>query len=616
MKFQVAGTDGPSQMGTVLGSKSSIKSPFICSIENTRLHTPKECFFTSIIETNEILDKTNNNSLLHQAFQFSFDHEIIRHDLLFPYEILDETNIEKELLNKGEKTKHILILNHIQQLQHIQDENKPCLVVIPHAKQLLQHPKECIKYITGIRNQLGYDTLLYAPAVGDITNLAMLSYLSFDCFDTMKAMNAARKHFLFFPHGLLPADTLTEKACICPMCSSLQKSPKEMSTDEIFHHNCFMLDSEVKSIQNAIQNQQLRSLVENRIIGHPQLISLLRTYETEGFSFLEKRTPITKKTTLYATTREAQIHPAIRRFQNRLRVRYISPESSPILVFLPCSKKKPYSFSQSHRRFRRTLLNVDNPNAIHEVIITSPLGIVPRELELLYPASSYDIPVTGKWYEDEQMMIRTLLLDYMQHHHYQDIIFHVPEHITSFIEDIVPNAIHTVKDGKPTSKASLQNLQNRLQILSKTIPRTKLNKHKYEQILSIASFQFGKNLAYALLKKTTVNGKYPYLRIHDENKRQVGMITKERGFISLTLEGGKRITERGDYTVHISDDFTLKGSLFAPAIYAADSNIRRGDEVGIIQQNNLIAVGVALMNGDEMKQRMYGEAVKVRHVSS
>ena len=68
MKFQVAATDGPSQMGTVLGSKSSIKSPFICSIENTRLHTPKECFFTSIIERNEILDKTNNNCFTTTRF--------------------------------------------------------------------------------------------------------------------------------------------------------------------------------------------------------------------------------------------------------------------------------------------------------------------------------------------------------------------------------------------------------------------------------------------------------------------------------------------------------------------------------------------------------------------
>ena len=40
------------------------------------------------------------------------------------------------------------------------------------------------------------------------------------------------------------------------------------------------------------------------------------------------------------------------------------------------------------------------------MIITSPLGLVPRELELIFPAQQYDIPVTGHWFEDELAMIK------------------------------------------------------------------------------------------------------------------------------------------------------------------------------------------------------------------
>ena len=34
-------------------------------------------------------------------------------------------------------------------------------------------------------------------------------------------------------------------------------------------------------------------------------------------------------------------------------------------------------------------------------MVTSPLGLVPRDLEEVWPAGHYDIPVTGDWTQDE-----------------------------------------------------------------------------------------------------------------------------------------------------------------------------------------------------------------------
>ena len=65
--------------------------------------------------------------------------------------------------------------------------------------------------------------------------------------------------------------------------------------------------------------------------------------------------------------------------------------------------------------------------------------------------------------------------------------------------------------------------------------------------------------------------------------------------------------------VEIFDDFTLKGSVFAPGIKNTDEKIRCGDEVIVIKNNKLVAVGVAQMNGEDMKKSSHGEAVKVRH---
>jgi len=88
------------------------------------------------------------------------------------------------------------------------------------------------------------------------------------------------------------------------------------------------------------------------------------------------------------------------------------------------------------------------------------------------------------------------------------------------------------------------------------------------------------------------------------------MIIQDRGFISLTLDGAKKIN---DYFVEIYSDFELKGSVFAPGVISADGKIRIGDEVIVKNKDQIVAVGVAQMNGDEMNRSNYGEAVKVRH---
>ncbi|HER45553.1 MAG TPA: queuine tRNA-ribosyltransferase containing PUA domain protein, partial [Thermoplasmatales archaeon] len=107
-------------------------------------------------------------------------------------------------------------------------------------------------------------------------------------------------------------------------------------------------------------------------------------------------------------------------------------------------------------------------------------------------------------------------------------------------------------------------------------------------------------------------GKYPYQKILHRNT-QLGMVTEERGFLSLTMTGAERLCNAKQYWVEIYDDFTLKGSVFAPGVKQADASIRIGDEVIVQKYNQLCGVGVALMNGTEMSQATQGEAVKIRH---
>ena len=266
---------------------------------------------------------------------------------------------------------------------------------------------------------------------------------------------------------------------------------------------------------------------------------------------------------------------------------------------------------KSHKLFREKLFSINNPHLVHEVIITSPIGGVPRDLELVYPPSSYDIPVTGVWDEQEKKMITNLLAKYLKQNKYKATISHLPKDLNDFISPILKNPISTCKN-KPTSKQSLQNLFDTLSTLTDKFDKIKHKERSREDLESLATYQFGKKIAENLLRGTLIKGKYPYQKIIRKGT-QMGMITKERGLISLTLDGTEILLNSNKYWVEIYDDFTLIGSVFAPGVKNADNKIRIGEEVIVIKNKCLVAVGVAMMSGEEMKKSNHGEAVKVRH---
>ena len=66
---------------------------------------------------------------------------------------------------------------------------------------------------------------------------------------------------------------------------------------------------------------------------------------------------------------------------------YRLPEKK-VAIFLPCAIRKPYSTSPSHRLFHRVIGEVLDPGD-YQVLIFGTCGVVPAELELMYPYTSY-----------------------------------------------------------------------------------------------------------------------------------------------------------------------------------------------------------------------------------
>lgn len=92
------------------------------------------------------------------------------------------------------------------------------------------------------------------------------------------------------------------------------------------------------------------------------------------------------------------------------------------------------------------------------------------------------------------------------------------------------------------------------------------------------------------------------------------------GYLALSIDGANRIRRALDpprYRVVVQEDvaeFIRQGrNLFAKHVVSADPEIRPGEEVLITNsQDQLLAVGRAVLNGVEMKRFKIGLAAKVR----
>lgn len=59
-----------------------------------------------------------------------------------------------------------------------------------------------------------------------------------------------------------------------------------------------------------------------------------------------------------------------------------------VAIFIPCAVRKPYSSSPSHRLFARIIASVFSERE-YQMVIFGTCGVVPVELELMYPFAHY-----------------------------------------------------------------------------------------------------------------------------------------------------------------------------------------------------------------------------------
>jgi len=447
------------------------------------------------------------------------------------------------------------------------------LEVLPgvHAAAYLPRPDRdpagFASALVGIRDRIGPDAVLYAPHVATPHIVPLLVYMGVDLIDPYEVVNTSLRGWRYTPYTLLPS----EEDCLAD--------------------NVGLLGDIVEETVRAVRGNYLRELVEATSSLSNSGVSILRALDHDHYAAFEAHAPVHRRARMLARD-SSLLRPEVVRFRERVLGRF-EPLPYRYLLLLPCSAVKPYSRSKSHRRFIETLQTSGRGRSFQELVLTSPLGVVPRELERFYPASGYDIPVTGHWSADERAMMVDMLERFLSGREYDAIIAHLPGDL-SFLKECVPDAVWTV-DGGPASASSLESLGSALSGLDPSPVRD----IRRATTRSAIAFQFGSS------------GWAEPFEVRGREVVSDGTILRWSDRYVLTMEGGRRLAEAGIHTVEI-DDFTPKGSVLAPGVLGCRPGVRPGDEVAAVHDGEVRAVGTAVMCADEMIASGRGVAVKVR----
>ncbi|MFB6196078.1 MAG: archaeosine synthase subunit alpha [Haloplanus sp.] len=475
--------------------------------------------------------------------------------------------------------------------------------VLSTASGVVGHGESFRDEMIAVREATPADTALYLPGVATPANVATLVAAGADLVDAKLARVKGRQGVYCTTEGEYHLDELAELPGAFPGDPPIESFTREDCVD----HNVAALRAALATVRTRIRRGRLRDYLEGQARHENWLTATFREFDQE-YRYLERRTPIIRDAELSAASEDTLRRVEIQRFADRVTSRYRNRFSNP-LVLVPCSARKPYSESQSHAQFHRAIQYRG-----HVVSMTSPIGVVPQELECTYPAQHYDAVVTGDWTDGEKAFVAAVLERYLERNDYPRVIAHVPgegyRDICERVAEKVDVPFEDTVADHPTTEASLSNLSDALDGELKYSKRER----QHNTVRAIADYQFGPGAGDDLFPDLQTTSRHPKLQVRDGEGAQLAAQVPQYGVLSFTLAGARHWVESDAPTKRVDiDAFVPHGSVLAPGVTDASDDIRVGDEV-VVSGPSAFAVGRAEMSGAEMRESTRGVAVQVRHV--
>ena len=454
------------------------------------------------------------------------------------------------------------------------------------------HYKDLVDVVMNSMNELPDSTARHLMGAGHPMIFALCVAMGCDLFDSAAYILYAEDDRLLSTRGTYKLENLQEMPCSCEVCTKyapddLRAMPKEKRRDLIAQHNLHVSFAELRLIRQAIYDGNLMELVEERCRAHPALLDAVRQLGNYSQD-LEKYDPRSKKSAFFYTGPESLCRAEVLRHMQKLR----EMPKKRNLVILPPSRK-PYSKFISGNLGEFYIYGAEQEIDLENtdfMVLDVPFGLIPLEIDEVYPLSQNDAPKTRD----------------------VDAIEFVEDFISEFVEYYEQILIHS-------------RIINDLEIglYNKTTDDIRYVKDDVKKIKAIADYQFGVGAGEALftgninIEKSKKTGKIRH--IYDGKVLIVNMRASD-SYLILSKEGAKRLHNAMPYPKNRvvvnkdSEPFALDGkSVFCKFVVDCDDNIRAKDEVLIVnEEDRLLAYGKALLGACEIKEFESGQAIKTR----
>ena len=456
------------------------------------------------------------------------------------------------------------------------------------------HYKDLVDVVMNSMKNLADDRPRHLMGAGHPMIFALCVAMGCDLFDSAAYILYAEDDRLLSTRGTFKLENLTEMPCSCEVCSKytpddLRSMPKEKRRDLIAQHNLHVSFAELRLIRQAIYDGNLMELVEERCRAHPALLEAVRhlgNYSSE----MEKYDPRSKKSAFFYTGSESLCRSEVLRHMQKLRS---MPKKRDLIILPPT--RKPYSKFISGKLGEFYIYGDENEIDLDDVdfmVLDIPFGLVPLQIDELYPLSQNDAP-----------KIRDV-----------DGIEFVEDFINEFVEYYDQVLIH--KRVNDDLELGLFNEYGKSDEI-------RYKKDDVAKLKAIADYQFGPGAGKALftgninVEKSKKTGKIRH--VYDGKVLIVNMRASD-SFLILSKEGAKRLHNAMSYPQNRvvvnkdSEPFALDGkSVFCKFVTDCDDDIRSNDEVLIVnEEDKLLAYGKTLLGACEIKEFETGQAVKTR----
>ena len=226
---------------------------------------------------------------------------------------------------------------------------------------------------------------------------ALAVALGCDLFDSAAYALFAREDRYLTESGTTRLDELEYFPCSCPACiktdpESVKALPKQERQKMLAEHNLHVSFCELRRIKQAITEGRLWEHLEMRSHGHPSLLQAVKKLGKYS-EYLEKQSPVTKRSGIFFFSSLGLARPEVVRYRKRLLDRYSPPPKAKILLLLPQTRTKPFHNSKEHETVMKEMQQSlgDTVDLVHVCTYAAPFGVIPTELDDVYPLSQNEI---------------------------------------------------------------------------------------------------------------------------------------------------------------------------------------------------------------------------------